>query len=290
MRVANVAGRLHLMTTASAGIDVEKASDGRFGSDPTAVYDRWDELTEWGRSVIDGLPDGGHPDAVEIEAASIGAPVPFPKQVFALGLNYRDHAAETNLEIPDELQVFTKWSSSFCGPVAEVELIEGDLIDWEVELVVVIGTGGRDIPESQAWEHVAGITMGQDISARRRQGRGTRQFSIAKSFRNYSPMGPFVVTVDEFPNRDDIRLGCSLNGEVMQDGRTGEMIFPIPRAIADLSQIVELYPGDLIWTGTPAGVGQGRKPMRFLREGDVLESSIEKVGLMTQTFLAPRAR
>lgn len=279
MRVANVGGRLHLMTAGHEGVDVEQVSGGRFGSDPSAIYDRWDEFVAWASSA--DLPRG-----TELAKEDLDAPVPFPKQTFALGLNFRDHAAETGLDLPEELQIFTKWSSSFCGPIAEVQLVEGDLIDWEVELVVVIGTGGRDISEADAWDHVAGLTMGQDISARRRQGRGTRQFSIAKSFRNYSPMGPVVVTPDEMNNRDDIRLGCSVNGESRQDGRTGEMIFPIPKAIADLSAIVELYPGDLIWTGTPAGVGQGRKPRQFLNDGDVLESWIEGIGTMRQTFTA----
>lgn len=278
MRIANVGGRLHLMTSETTGIDVEKASDGQFGSDPSRVYDDWSSFVEWAATAPSD-------SAVEVDAADFGAPVPFPKQTFALGLNYRDHAEETNLPIPEEIQVFTKWASAFTGPIADVRLVEGDLIDWEVELVVVIGKGGRDIPESQAWEHVAGLTMGQDISARRHQGRGTRQFSLAKSYRNYAPMGPVVVTPDEFADRDDIRLGSSIDGETMQDGHTGEMIFPVARAIADLSAIVELYPGDLIWTGTPAGVGQGRKPMRFLRVGETLESWIDGIGRMKQAIV-----
>jgi 2,4-didehydro-3-deoxy-L-rhamnonate hydrolase len=277
MRIANVGGRLQLMTTATAGVDVEKASAGQFVSDPTAVYDRWDEFVQWASSVEAA-------DAVEFNAEDFDAPVPFPKQTFALGLNFRDHAEETGLAIPDEIQVFTKWASAFTGPIAEVKLVDGDLIDWEVELVVVIGKGGRNIAESDAWAHVAGLTMGQDISARRHQGRGTRQFSLAKSYRNYAPMGPVVVTPDEFADKDDIKLGSSVDDEVMQDGHTGDMIFPVPRAIADLSKIVELYPGDLIWTGTPAGVGQGRK--RYLRAGERLDSWIDGIGRMTQTFTA----
>lgn len=277
MRIANVGGRLQLMTTATAGVDVEKASDGRFGADPSAIYDRWDEFVQWAAGL------GEQPDAVEFSAEDFDAPVPFPKQTFALGLNFRDHAEETGLAIPEEIQVFTKWASAFTGPIAEVRLVEGDLIDWEVELVVVIGQGGRDISEADAWAHVAGLTMGQDISARRHQGRGTRQFSLAKSYRNYAPMGPVVVTPDEFADRDDIKLGSSVDDEVMQDGHTGDMIFPVPRAIADLSKIVELYPGDLIWTGTPAGVGQGRK--RYLRAGERLDSWIDGIGRMRQTFV-----
>lgn len=277
MRIANLGGRLQLMTTETSGVDVETASEGRFGSDPSAIYDRWDEFVEWAGRL------GERPDAVDLAVEDLGAPVPFPKQTFALGLNFRDHAEETGLAIPEEIQVFTKWSSAFTGPIAEVKLVPGDLIDWEVELVVVIGKGGRDIAEADAWDHVAGLTMGQDISARRHQGRGTRQFSLAKSYRNYAPMGPYVVTPDELADRNDIKLGSSVDDEVMQDGRTADMIFPVPRAIADLSKIVELYPGDLIWTGTPAGVGQGRK--RYLRAGERLDSWIDGVGRMSQTFV-----
>lgn len=276
MRIANVGGRLHLMTTETSGVDVERSSDGRFGADPSAIYDRWDEFVAWAGGV------GAPAETVQIAPEDFAAPVPFPKQTFALGLNFRDHAEETGLAIPEEIQVFTKWASAFTGPIAQVRLVAGDLIDWEVELVVVIGKGGRDIAEADAWSHVAGLTMGQDISARRHQGRGTRQFSLAKSYRNYAPMGPVVVTPDELADRDDIRLGSSVDGEVMQDGHTGDMIFPVPRAIADLSKIVELYPGDLIWTGTPAGVGQGRK--RYLRAGERLDSWIEGIGRMSQTF------
>lgn len=276
MRIANVGGRLQLMTGETTGVDVETASNGRFSADPSAVYDRWSDFVEWVAAA------GELSGVVEFAPEDFGPPVPFPKQTFALGLNFRDHAEETGLAIPDEIQVFTKWSSAFTGPIAEVKLVPGDLIDWEVELVVVIGKGGRDIAEADAWDHVAGLTMGQDISARRHQGRGTRQFSLAKSYRNYAPMGPVVVSVDELANKDDIKLGSSVDDEVMQDGRTGDMIFPVPRAIADLSKIVELYPGDLIWTGTPAGVGQGRK--RYLRAGERLDSWIDGVGRMSQTF------
>ncbi|GAB3308372.1 fumarylacetoacetate hydrolase [Epidermidibacterium keratini] len=278
MLIANVNGRLHLMASQSEGIDVEQASDGQFSADPQAIYERWDEFRDW----ASGADLGG---AVAVDPADIDAPTPAPRQIFALGLNYRDHAEEVGLDIPEDLTVFTKFSSSFCGPIAEVKLPEGGLTDWETELIVVLARGGRDIAEDQAWDYVAGITMGQDLSERRRQGAGTKQFSIAKSFENFSPMGPVVASPDEFANRDDIALGCQVNGVVRQDGHTRDMIFPVPEAIARLSQIVELYPGDIIWTGTPAGVGQGQKPkMIFLNPGDVVESSMDVVGTMRQTF------
>ncbi len=278
MLIANVNGRLHLMRSQTEGVDVEQASDGKFSADPQAIYERWDEFSKW----AEGAPLDA---AVSIEPSEIDAPTPSPKQVFALGLNYRDHAKEVGLDIPDDLTVFTKFSSSFCGPIADVKLPEGGLTDWETELIVVLARGGRDIPEADAWDHVAGITMGQDLSERRRQGKGTKQFSIAKSFANFSPMGPVVATPDEFADRDDIALGCQVNGVVRQDGHTRDMIFPVPEAIARLSQIVELYPGDIIWTGTPAGVGQGQKPkMIFLNPGDVVESTMDVVGSMRQTF------
>lgn len=279
MLIANVGGRLHLMRSQTEGIDVEEASGGQFGADPQAVYERWDEFVAWAATA-------SYDGARQVAAEEFGTPTPAPRQVFALGLNYRDHAEEVGLPIPEDITVFTKFSSSFCGPIAEVRLPEGGLTDWETELILVIGKAGRDIGEADAWDHVAGITMGQDLSERRLQGSGAKQFSLAKSYPNFAPMGPLVATPDEFENRDDIALGCSVNDVVRQDGHTRDMIFPVAASIARLSQIVELLPGDIIWTGTAAGVGQGQKPkMIFLRSGDVVESRMDVVGTMRQTFV-----
>jgi 2-keto-4-pentenoate hydratase/2-oxohepta-3-ene-1,7-dioic acid hydratase in catechol pathway len=172
---------------------------------------------------------------------------------------------------------FTKFPASLAGPYDDIE-ITGDSIDWEVEVVAVIAMQADHVNEADAWGHVAGLTVGQDISDRHLQFAAGAQFSLGKSRRGYGPMGPWLVTLDEIPNPDDLALGCSLDGEKIQDARTSDLIFSVPRLIAELSTILPLLPGDVIFTGTPAGVGIVRKPPRFLARGQVLESWVEGIG------------
>jgi 2-keto-4-pentenoate hydratase/2-oxohepta-3-ene-1,7-dioic acid hydratase in catechol pathway len=284
VRLINQDGRLTLVR-GSVGVDVHHASGGLFDPDPQAVYDRWDEFVQWATTVpAAGLADS--PAGSVVDRARLGPPVPRPRQIFAIGLNYAAHADESGFVEPDEPVVFTKFVSSIAGPRTTVALPEGS-VDWEVELVVVIGRGGRNIPAAQGWHHVAGVMVGQDLSERRRQHAGPApQFSLAKSHAGFSPTGPALVTPDELADRDDLEIGAEIDGEVVQAGRTSQFIFPVPELIARLSAVVELYPGDLIFTGTPAGVGAGRTPPRFLQPGEVLCSYISGVGELVQTFTA----
>jgi len=281
VRLMNVSGRLHVSTPTGA-VDVAKASDGRFAPDPQAVFESWDAFQGWyvaHRDALAALP------AVRVDPAELGSPVPNPRQVFAVGLNYSEHAAESGFSRPERPLIFTKFASSITGPVTTVLLPAGS-VDWEVELVVVIGRGGRDIPVEQAWRHVAGVTVGQDLSERQQQHSGPApQFSLAKSHRGFSPIGPELVTVDELGNPDDLEIGATINGEVVQQGRTSQLIFPVPTLVSTLSETVELLPGDVVFTGTPAGVGAGRTPPRFLEPGDVLRSYIAGIGELEQTFV-----
>lgn len=271
MRVASAGGRL-VVAAGDGWVDVEKASGGQFASDPQAVYDRWDELAAWVASGIDAS------DAQQVEV--FDPPVPRPRQLVAIGLNYREHAIESNLAIPEHPVVFAKFASSLVGHGATVEL-PSDGIDWEVELVIVIGKEAHDVSVDDAWDHVAGLTLGQDLSWRAVQTRGPApQFSIGKSYPGFSPLGPAVVTVDELADKDDLAISCALDGEVLQDGRTSDLIFPVAELVSRLSQSLTLYPGDLIYTGTPKGVGMGRTPQRFLVPG-ALVSSLEGVGDLT---------
>jgi 2-keto-4-pentenoate hydratase/2-oxohepta-3-ene-1,7-dioic acid hydratase in catechol pathway len=194
---------------------------------------------------------------------------------------------ESGFEVPEGLPpVFTKFRASVSGPVTEVVLPEGGHTDWEVELVVVIGLEARDVPEDRAWRHVAGLTAGQDLSERISQFQGPApQFSIGKSLPGFAPMGPWLVTPDEFANPDDLELSCSVNGEQVQKSRTGQLIFPVSSLVSRLSALMPLYPGDVIFTGTPAGVGFGRDPQRWLAPGDVLVSEVEGIGRLRQTFV-----
>lgn len=270
-RLINLDGRAALQTgdhwhdLATLGGDDELA-------DPMVAIGRHDELHALQTLAAERTPDGA------VEAGMLRLPVPRPAKVFAIGLNYGKHARESNMELPPAPLTFTKFPSCLSGPFDEIEL-SGSRVDWEVELVVVIGRRGRHIPREQAWEHVAGLTLGQDISDRVVQLTGQPpQFSLGKSFDGYGPMGPAIVSVDAFPDRDDIGLWCDVAGERMQEARTSDLIFPVAELITYLSGICTLEVGDVIFTGTPDGVGAARK--RFLRDGELVESGAEVIGAM----------
>ena len=274
MRLANVKGRATILTEAG-GLDVATASGGRFPSEVQALYEEWDALAALAGELTAG--DAAQIGAVAVDEADLLSPVPTPRQVFAIGLNYRSHAAETGVDLPPVPATFTKFPASLAGPYDDVTL-SGDTVDWEVELVVVIGRRADRVAEADGWDHVAGLTVGQDLSDRTLQFAAGGQFSLGKSYRGYGPLGPVLVTPDELPDRDDLALGCRVNGETMQDARTGDMVFGVARLVAELSAVVPLLPGDIIFTGTPAGVGVARQPARFLQPGDVLESWIDGIG------------
>ncbi|MDA5143418.1 fumarylacetoacetate hydrolase family protein [Streptomyces sp. AD681] len=280
MRIANLSGRLALIVDGRA-VDVEQASDRRFSADPQAVYEHWEEFRSWATAA--DLPTGS-----AFEPAELGSPAPAPRQTLAIGLNYRDHASESGFAAPEGLPpVFTKFVTSISGPVTEVRLPAGGNTDWEVELVAVIGRRAEGVREADAWSHVAGLAVGQDISERVAQLAGPApQFSLGKSFPGFAPIGPWLVTPDEFDNPDDLELRCAVNGEEVQKGRTRDLIVSVPALISKLSAVVPLLPGDVIFTGTPAGVGLGRDPQRFLAAGDELVSSVEGIGELRQTFVA----
>jgi 2,4-diketo-3-deoxy-L-fuconate hydrolase len=277
MRAVNHDGRAGLVIGDEI-VDVERGSAGRFGSDPQALYDRWDEVREWAATagaVVAGRT-GVRPGDVRL-----AAPVPSPRQVFAIGLNYRAHAQEAGIEEPPAPMVFTKFPTCIGAPSGEIALPPGS-VDYEAELVVVIGRRAERVAASEAWGHVAGLTVGQDISERALQTSRPHppQYSLAKSHPAFGPIGPVVVSPDEFDDPGDLAIGCSLNGEEMQAARTGDMIFDVPALVAYLSSVVTLLPGDLIFTGTPSGVGYARRPRRLLESGDQLVTWVEGIGEM----------
>jgi len=290
VRIANVNGRTTVVpatiaTIATApdavvrGVDVERSSDGRFGADPHDAFAAWPEFSTWARNV--DLAQGD----VDLRAGELGPVVPRPFQVFAIGMNYADHVAETSRVAPPSPSVFTKFPSCLGGPSTDVPLPPGS-VDWEVELVVVIGRPCRDLAPADVWDHVAGVTVGQDFSERELQTSGAApQFSLAKSFPCFGPVGPALVTVDELPDPDDLAIGCSIDGETMQSARTSLMLFDVPAIVSHLSSVLLLHPGDLIFTGTPGGVGTGRTPKRFLRVGEVVRSEIEGVGCLVNRIV-----
>jgi len=268
MKIANVADRAVLVLGDQIA-DIATASDGRFGPDLMAVYEDWAAFTAWAPSVTSG--------SAPLVAADLENPAPGPRQVFAIGLNYRSHAEESGMALPELPATFTKYPSTLSGPYDDIEL-GCDMADWEVELVAVIGRRADRVSEADAWSHVAGLAIGQDISDRKLQFAAGAQFSLGKSRRGYGPIGPWLVTLDEFSNLDDLAIGCSVDGETLQDSRTSDLVFSVPRLIKELSEVLPLLPGDVIFTGTPAGVGVTRQPPRFLRPGQVIESWIEGIG------------
>jgi 2,4-didehydro-3-deoxy-L-rhamnonate hydrolase len=281
MRVLNSSGRLSLEINGNI-VDVDKSSGGRFGPDPHSAFLDWDAFRSWATTID---PTTAH--AGPVSADALGPPVPRPRQVFAIGQNYRSHAAEAGLEVPTSPPVFTKFPSCIVGPHASVEL-PASTVDWEIELVVVIGKSAHRVAAENAWSYVAGFTAGQDLSERRLQTAGKPpQFSLGKSYTGFGPTGPALVTLDEIPDRDNVKLGCRLEGgDVLQDGRTGDLIFAVPELVARLSFVCELFPGDLIFTGTPDGTGVGRDPRVFLKPGDVLVSWVEGVGELRNVMTA----
>lgn len=282
MRIANLKGRAVAVVDDRA-VDLHTASDGRFGPDPADVFERWDEFVGWAPTASF---DGGE----SFDVADLGAPSPAPRQIFAIGLNYAEHAAESGHDRPTGLPpVFPKFLSALSGPVTTVTLPEGGHTDWEVELVVVIGRECTRIAEADAWDAIAGVTVGNDLSERVRQLAGPApQFGLGKSHPGFAPTGPWLVTPDEFDDRDDLALSCSLDGEVVQESRTRHLIASVPQLVAGLTEVVTLYPGDLIFTGTPEGVGNGRTPPRWIQDGQTLVSRIEGIGELRQTFVAAR--
>jgi 2,4-diketo-3-deoxy-L-fuconate hydrolase len=278
MRVARVSGRLCVLVDGGA-VDVESASGGRFPADPDDVMPQWDELREWAAGYGGG-------EVVPYTPADLGAPLLRPAQVFGIGLNYRDHAAESGVGVPAAPAVFTKFRTCLTGPYDAVRLPSGQ-VDWEVELVVVIGRRAEQVAEEHAWSYVAGVTVGQDLSERSVQLAGpVPQFSLGKSFPGFGPFGPAIVTPDELADPDDLELACFLDDEVLQKGRTRDMVFSVAELVARLSAVCPLLPGDLIFTGTPPGVGMARRPPRFLTAGTTLVSTVESVGELRNLLVA----
>jgi 2,4-didehydro-3-deoxy-L-rhamnonate hydrolase len=285
-RLANVGGRAALVDHHDGWHDLERLTSTlpagrRIGPDPMDAIAHVAALHELSAGLDPATADG------DLASAALGAPVPRPRNCFAVGLNYRSHAAESGMEPPATPLVFTKFPSCLAGPTAEVEL-RSSAADYEVELVVVIGAGGRDIAAADAWDHVAGLTVGQDISDRVLQFAATPpHFDLGKSRDTYGPLGPVVVSTDSFADPGDLRLTCEINGEIRQDDRTSNLIFDVPALIAYLSGILTLSPGDLIFTGTPDGVGAASG--RFLVPGDEIVSTIEGIGTLRNTCIAGTA-
>ena len=271
MQIANVSDRL-VTFVGGATVDVAEASGGRFGPDPMSVWADWDAFVAWGGSI------GASGPPAELDDGIVGPPVPRPAQVFAIGLNYRAHALEGPFGIPDQPAVFTKWPACLSGP-RDAVTVPTATTDYEVELVFAIARRAYRVRRDDAWSYVAGYTIGQDLSERTMQRAGPApQFGLGKSWAGFGPTGPALVTLDEVPDRHDLRLSTTIDGETLQDSRTSDLIFDVAFLVEHLSAVLPLQAGDLVFTGTPSGVGAARTPPRFLRAGETILSRIDGLG------------
>lgn len=272
MRLANIDGRAVLVSPSGQWVDVEHATGRAVPADPMVALCRLDEL----RGVA--IPA----DSPLLNPTALGPPVPRPQKILAAGINYFEHAREAGFETPDQPLLFSKLPSAVCGPNEPIVIPRGRRqVDWEAEVVVVIGRRAHRVSVADAWSCVAGLTAGQDISDREEQFRSLRQFTMGKSFDTFAPVGPVLVTPDELQNANDVAVRCWIDGELVQSGSTADFIFNVPEIVSWASQISTLYPGDLVFTGTPSGVGYTREPPRFLRPGSLLETEVEGVGRLS---------
>jgi 2-keto-4-pentenoate hydratase/2-oxohepta-3-ene-1,7-dioic acid hydratase in catechol pathway len=268
---ANHAGRAVLVDGDNYH-DLEALSGGAVPSDPAAAIAKHDLLHDLQKKTAGRAPEG------KVDPAKLGAPSPSPEKVFGIGLNYRTHAAESGMEVPDNPVVFAKFSSCITAPNATIEL-RSEIVDYEAEIVVIIGKSGKDIAKADAWNHVFAVTAGQDVSDRAVQmASKPPHFDLGKSFDTFGPIGPVAVSPDSFANRDAIGVKCLVNGEERQNDTSANLIFDIPFLIEYLSHITTLKTGDVIFTGTPAGVGMMQK--KLLHDGDTVTTIVEGVGTM----------
>lgn len=280
MRFVNADGRAALLVDGLV-YDLAELSGGQIPGTPMeVVVDHWDAALVVHQT---GAFGGGRP----VDDVHLGPPVPHPHSVFAIGMNYRKHAQEAGLDVRPIPAVFTKFPSSLTGPCDPVVLPAGEgTTDWEAELAFVVGRRGRNVTARDALDSLRGFTIAQDISERFVQMAASYQFSLGKSFDTFCPMGPAIVTLDELEHPDALRITCRLNGEVVQDDTTADMIVDVAHLVELLSSVMTLSPGDVCLTGTPSGVGFGRTPPVYLRPGDVLETTIEGLGTMRNPCVA----
>jgi 2-keto-4-pentenoate hydratase/2-oxohepta-3-ene-1,7-dioic acid hydratase in catechol pathway len=273
-------------------VDLAAASGEALPSDMLAFIEAGASALARARDLL-----AGSPSTIPLSRTSLLAPIPRPRRnVMCVGLNYREHAAEAakmlgqELVLPKYPSLFSKLPNCVVGPDAAIEIVPAvtEQNDWEVELTIVIGRTGRDIPASSALDYVLGYTIGNDVSARDVQMRHGGQYFKGKSLDTFAPIGPWIVTADEIPNPGNLGIRLSVNGVQKQNSNTNELIFDVPAIVASLSGGTTLEAGDMIMTGTPSGVGFARTPPEFLKDGDVVECEIDGIGVLRNPVRARR--
>jgi 2-keto-4-pentenoate hydratase/2-oxohepta-3-ene-1,7-dioic acid hydratase in catechol pathway len=280
--------RLGAMLDDKTVVDLNRASGGNLPADMIAFLNAGDEAMRAARRAMEAARAAGNAGAsatgvvfsLEAPGTRLEAPVPRPGKVLAIGLNYRDHAEETSAEIPKRPVVFAKMPTCITGPGAPGHLPKvSSALDWEGELCFVIGTRGRHIAEADAMSHVAGFCNGNDLSVRDWQFHSPT-WMMGKGFDTHGPIGPWLVTPDEIPDVNNLDVKTWVNDELVQNSNTKHLIFGVGAIIEYLSAAFTLEPGDIVFTGTPAGVGVARKPPRYMKAGDVVRVEISGLGVL----------
>ncbi len=283
--------RLGVMLGVDAVLDLQRASGGALPSDMIGFLAAGNDAMRSAQTTLDAASEAARSGSsatgliFALKDVALEAPVPRPGKVLAIGLNYRDHAEESGQEIPKHPVVFSKVTTCITGPNMPIHRPKvSGAVDWEGELCVVIGTRGRHIAAGDALSHVAGYMNGNDVSVRDWQFHAPT-WTMGKGFDTHGPIGPWLVTRDEIPNVGDLDVKTFVNSEMMQSSNTKRLIFDVPAIIEYLSTAFTLEPGDVIFTGTPAGVGVARKPPRFLEIGDVVRVEITGLGVLDNTVI-----
>jgi acylpyruvate hydrolase len=283
--VHNGHSRIGALTGNGSVVDLQRANP-QLPSDMLALLAGGaDTLALAGQAVASAPADA----VLALASVTLQAPIPRPGKILCIGLNYRDHAAESNQPIPEYPTVFTKYNNTVIGPGEAIVLPTiSEQIDYEAEFAFVIGRTARNVAAADALDYVAGYLPFHDVSARDYQMR-TSQWTVGKTFDTFGPMGPALVTSDEIADPHDLDISLTINGEVLQSSNTSNLIFSVNELIADLTSFMTLEPGDLISTGTPSGVGMARTPQRWLRAGDVVALTIEGLGTLENPVIAQGA-
>ncbi len=255
-----------------------------YGADWTAAFlgepSRLEDFKKWLASNSDSCPEVGADER-------LGSPVPYPSKIMCVGLNYSLHAKESGMEVPKQPVLFMKATSALSGPFDPIVIPKNSkATDWEVELAIVVGKKASYVSEEEAMDHVFGYVLHNDVSEREFQLQHGGQWVKGKSCDTFAPVGPYLVTKDEIKDPHQLRLWLKVNGEMMQDSSTSDLVFNVPQLVSYISQYMSLLPGDIISTGTPAGVGMGLKPPRYLKAGDEVELGIDGLGVSRQRVQA----
>jgi len=260
------------------GIQDLSLADPSLPQSTTELIGKWESLV----ARIQGLSKKLGTSEQELKVL---CPIDLPKKILCIGLNYRDHAIETGAAVPSEPIVFCKMPTAMIGPNEPILLPKVSLqVDYEAEMVIVIGKTLKDASIVEATDGIFGYCVGNDVSARDWQkDKPGKQWFLGKSFDTFAPLGPTIATADAVQEPGNLRITCKVNGEILQDSNTRELIFQPCELVSYISQVMTLHPGDVIYTGTPPGVGIAREPNRFLRDGDIVEIEVEKLGVLRNT-------